>query len=65
MKIKDSAPDPAKDLGKPAEIWFAPPAPDIPAVPVRIDFRTDLGTVTVSLEAVKPVAVPPDAAATP
>lgn len=65
VKIKDSAPDPSKDLGKPAEIWFAPPAPDIPAVPVRIDFRTDLGTVTVSLEAVNSAAAPPDSAAAP
>ena len=65
VKMKDSAPDPSQDLGKPAQIWFAPPAPGVPAVPVRVDFRTALGTVTVSLEAVNRAAAPPNAAATP
>ena len=65
VKMKDSAPDPSADLGKPAEIWFASPAPDVPAVPVRINFRTDLGTVTVSLEFVNSAAAAPGAAATP
>ena len=65
VKMKDSAPDPSQDLGRPAQIWFAPPAPDLPAVPVRVDFRTDLGTVTVSLEAVNRAAARPNAAAAP
>jgi len=65
VKMKDSAPDPSQDLGRPAQIWFAPPAPDLPAVPVRVDFRTALGTVTVSLDAINLAAAPPSAAAAP